>query len=114
MERQIEDIEQIAELNTQVTPPEKVTRNGIKKLIDFFKRTDEKELPIKQIETPIEDDPYTTQNAQDHDDYDDGDYKPKEQNNFYEKSEDIEKSFDVEIKPSTDTSSVIDEVEKWD
>ncbi len=71
MERQIEDIEQIAELNTQVTPPEKVTRNGIKKLIDFFKRTDEKELPIKQIETPIEDDPYTTQKEEDHDDYDD-------------------------------------------
>ena len=48
MERQIEDIEQIAELNTQVTPPEKVTRNGIKKLIDFFKELMKKNSPLNR------------------------------------------------------------------
>lgn len=33
-----DDIEQIEQLNTTVTPVKQVTRTGIKKLIDFFKK----------------------------------------------------------------------------
>lgn len=61
--------------------------------------------------------------AHNHDDYEEGEYKPREQNYSSEISKpaektetDIEKSFDIEPdKPAvSNTSTETDEVEKWD
>ena len=69
-----EQIEDINPLESEVTPPEKVTRSGIKKLIEFFKRAEENDnLPIQQIETPIEEDAYTSEKEEEDDDEDDED-----------------------------------------
>ncbi len=65
-----EPIEDLNPLDTPITPPQKVTKSGIKKLIDFFKKeTDEPD--IKQIETPVEEDLYTEDEQKKEDDHDD-------------------------------------------
>ena len=64
-----EPIEEIRPLDVPITPPEKVTRSGIKKLIEFFKKTDEPfSDDIKQIETPEE--PHYTEEKELEDDED--------------------------------------------
>ena len=74
-----EPIEDINPLDVSITPPQKVTKSGIKKLIDFFKK-ETNEPDIKQIETPVEEDPKDKDHEEDskeeehnEDDYDDDD-----------------------------------------
>ena len=70
-----EPIEDINPLDIQITPPKEVTRSGIKKLIDFFKKDSGQQPDIQQIETPTEDDLPTVENQKEdnHDDDDDND-----------------------------------------
>ncbi len=79
-------------LDITAIPEEKVHKSGISKLLEFFKKSKPSEPDIQQIETPIEEDPYTKQNeieddnddnheSHDHDDDDDDDDQDDDDDN---------------------------------
>lgn len=68
-----ENVEEIKLINTEITPPEKVERSGIAKLIAFFKKPEEENHDIQQIETPIEEDSSSSAYDSDDEDHDEDD-----------------------------------------
>ena len=69
-----EPTEDINPLDVPITPPEKVTKSGIKKLIEFFKKPEEPfSKDIKQIETPEEPPSQEEKGIEDDEDRDESD-----------------------------------------
>ena len=68
-----EEVEEIKIINTEITPPQKVEKSGIAKLIAFFKKTEEQNPDIQQIETPVEEDSSTSEYDSDDEDHDEDD-----------------------------------------
>lgn len=52
--------------------------------------------------------------AHNHDDYDDADYKTRENTNLNERTEDTENSYVAKNESSSNSNSITDDVEKWD
>lgn len=70
-----EEVEEIRIINTEITPPQKVERSGIAKLIAFFKKPEDENPDIQQIETPTEEDSNISEYDSDDEDHDDDDDK---------------------------------------